>query len=30
VYEGLVDVAIPVTPNAERLNWTKPDKPEVI
>ena len=30
VYEGLVDVAIPVTPNAELLNWTKPDKPEAI
>ena len=30
VYEGLVDVAIPVTPNAELLNWPKPDKPEVI
>ena len=30
VYEGLVDVAIPVTPNAELLNWTNPDKPEAI
>ena len=30
VYEGVVDVAIPVTPNAELLNWTKTDKPELI
>lgn len=30
VYEGLVDVAIPVTPNAELLNWPNPDKPKEI
>ncbi len=28
VYEGVVDVAVPVTPNAELFNWTNPEKPD--
>ena len=28
VYSGIVDVAIPITANAEVLNWTLQDKPE--
>jgi len=28
VYEGVVDVAIPITPNADLLNWTSRNKPE--
>lgn len=28
VYEGVVDIAIPVTANAEFLNWNRRDKPE--
>ena len=30
VYEGVVDVAIPVTPNAEVFHRTNPDRPEVV
>ncbi len=30
VYEGIVDVAIPVTPTAELLNWTNPDQPDTL
>ncbi len=30
VYEGVVDVAIPVTPNAEVFHRSNPDRPEVI
>ena len=30
VYQGVVDIAVPVTVNAEILNWTIQDKPEAI
>ena len=30
VYEGVVDVAIPVTPNVEVFHRTNPDRPEVV
>jgi len=30
VYEGVVDVTIPITANAESLNWNKRDKPDSI
>ena len=30
VYEGVVDVAIPVTPNAEVFHRSNPDRPEVV
>ena len=30
VYEGVVDVAIPVTPNAEVFHRTNADRPEVV
>jgi hypothetical protein len=30
VYEGVVDIGIPVTVNAEILNWTSQDKPDAI
>ena len=30
VYEGVIDIGIPVTVNAEILNWTSQDKPDAI
>ena len=30
VYEGAVDVAVPVTPNAEVFHWSNVNRPEMV